>query len=233
MESNVIEYNKGNGILYDGKEGVVIAKNMISKNVKHAITLIHPSEIAIENNSLRNNKQSGVNVELGVCCVVQGNGVYDNGEYGIVTAGTGTIKENDIFGHGLPSVFVKSVGDVSISNNRLHAWKHECVHIEEQSRCVLENNIFYVTPSAKDVFIHPLSDVSYHPTNIIHQIDNCSEEEFPSSCEDMYTASSALSGLEALRPTPEEKPSAPFFTSVQPTQNQRSGLNISAFCVLL
>ena len=56
--------NKGHGLLYSGTEGIVVAHNQISHNSKHALSLVHPIEITTQDNCLKNNKLSGVNVEL-------------------------------------------------------------------------------------------------------------------------------------------------------------------------
>ena len=84
---------EGNALLYGGTEGIVVVRNQISHNSKQAISLVHPSEITMQDNCLKNNNLSGVNIELGVCCSIQGNGIFDNGENGIVTAGSRNIKK--------------------------------------------------------------------------------------------------------------------------------------------
>ena len=59
------------------------------------------------NNSFKNNNLSGVNMELGVCCPIQDNGIFDYGEDGIVTTESGNIKENVIFGHKYSSIYIR------------------------------------------------------------------------------------------------------------------------------
>ena len=46
-------------------------------------------------------------MELGVCCPIQDNGIFDYGEDGIVTTESGNIKENVIFGHKYSSIYVR------------------------------------------------------------------------------------------------------------------------------
>lgn len=229
IEGNTIENNKGHGILYDGKEGIVIFKNQINHNLKHGINLIHSSEISIQDNELSHNHLSGVNVELGINVSLEGNGLYENGEYGVSTAGISTILRNDVFGHSLPGVYVQTLADVSLKNNRLHGLKHPCVHVEEQSRCIVDNNDFYIGSEAKDLYFHEISDVSYLDNNKIHKIDN------NDSCRDLsdivsYTAV----GITDWRPqcTNMATKSAPFFTTVQ-MHNQNRSNNRSSFCALL
>ena len=130
VEGNLIENNKGHGLLYSGTGGIVVARNQISRNSKHAISLVHPSGITIQDNCLKNNNLSGVNVELGVYCSLQGNGIFDNGENGIVTAGSENIKENDIFGHEYSSIYIRSNSDTYVDHNRLHSFDQECTFIE-------------------------------------------------------------------------------------------------------
>ena len=84
---------EGNALLYGGTEGIVVVRNQISHNSKQAISLVHPSEITMQDNCLKNNNLSGVNIELGVCCSIQDNGIFDYGENGIVTAGSRNIKK--------------------------------------------------------------------------------------------------------------------------------------------
>ena len=59
------------------------------------------------NNSFKNNNLPGVNVELGVCCPIQDNGIFDYGEDGIVTTESGNIKENVIFGHKYSCIYIR------------------------------------------------------------------------------------------------------------------------------
>lgn len=40
LESNFVENNRGNGILYDGQEGIVISKNKVSGNSKHGMLML-------------------------------------------------------------------------------------------------------------------------------------------------------------------------------------------------
>ena len=46
--------------------------------------------------------------------------IFDNGENGIVTTGSGNIKENDIFGHKYSSIYIRLNSDTYIDHNRLH-----------------------------------------------------------------------------------------------------------------
>ena len=55
-------------------------------------------EITILDNCFKNNNLSRINEELGECCSIQDNGIFDNGRNSINTTGSGNIKENDIFG---------------------------------------------------------------------------------------------------------------------------------------
>ena len=59
------------------------------------------------NNSFKNNNLPGVNLELGVCCPTQDNGIFDYGEDGIVTTESANIKENVIFGHKYSSIYIR------------------------------------------------------------------------------------------------------------------------------
>ena len=59
------------------------------------------------NNSFKNNNLPGVNVELGVCCPIQDNGIFDYGKDGIDTTESGNIKENVIFGHKYSSIYIR------------------------------------------------------------------------------------------------------------------------------
>ena len=53
VEGNLIEKDKGHGLLYSGTEGIVVARNQISHNSKHALSLVHPIEITIQGNCLK------------------------------------------------------------------------------------------------------------------------------------------------------------------------------------
>ena len=234
VEGNMIENNNGNGILYDGKEGIVICRNTVNNNSKHGITLIHTSEITIRENNIRNNDLSGLNVEVGVCCTVEGNGIYDNGEYGITTAGVGTIKDNDIFSHGLPSLCLRTCGDVSVINNRLNTGKHECIYLDENTRCTLESNTFYLLESSKEMYAHSSCDVASH-SNIIRTVPDYCYEGFK-TCEDLPWLASELeiSEPKELRPAYDKnlEDGEPFFTTntMNSSNNKKRG---SAFCILL
>ena len=59
---------------------------------------MYSSEITILHNCFKNNNLSRVNEELGECCSIQDNGIFDNGINGINTTGSGNIKENNMFG---------------------------------------------------------------------------------------------------------------------------------------
>ena len=79
-------------------------RNQISQNSNHAAYLLRPSEIPIQDNCLKKNNLSDINVELGVSWSIQGNGLFDNGENGIVTPVSENIKENDKFDHEYSSI---------------------------------------------------------------------------------------------------------------------------------
>ena len=239
VESNIIERSKGHGIIYGGSEGVVVSKNKINHNSKHAISLTHPSEITIVDNSIRNNKLSGINVELGVCCTIQGNGIYDNLEYGITTSGNGVIKENDIFGHQLPSLLVRSSGDPHVILNRMHAWKHECVHVEKEGRGVVERNEFYLAQGTKTLFTHPDAStiVKEDNTTIEVEEDEVEDDLENETLEEVAgNSETVVSTISAPRPLPttsvERQKSAPFFTS-EPVEKRRRSNPISSVCILL
>ena len=68
---------------------------------------------------LKNNNVSDVTLELGVCCSIQRNHVFDNGENGIVTADWGNLKENDIFGHEYSGIYTGSNSNTYVDHNLL------------------------------------------------------------------------------------------------------------------
>ena len=61
----------------------------------------------MQDNCLKNNL-SGVNVALSVCYSMQGNGIFDYVEDGIVTTEPGNIKKSDIIGHQYLSTYIHS-----------------------------------------------------------------------------------------------------------------------------
>eukprot|EP00111_Clytia_hemisphaerica_P025026 TCONS_00073696-protein len=173
IESNHVENNRGCGILYDGKEGIVISKNRISGNSKHGIALLRSNEITIDRNTIRNNLLSGINVEVGVCCSIHKNGIYDNKEHGIHSGGLGLIKLNDILSHASPSLFIRTYGNLTVTQNRLHSWKHECVFVEEKCRVILEENEFFITlePPASELCVLEKSDITYvENRELVHRL---------------------------------------------------------------
>ena len=95
---------------------------------------MHPSEITIQDNCLKNNNLLGVNVKLGVSCSIQGNGIFDNGENGIVTAGSGNIKKKAIYSVTNTRVFisVQIVIHMSIAVDCTRLIKH--VFLSKQNR---------------------------------------------------------------------------------------------------
>ena len=235
VEGNLIENNKGHGLLYSGTEGIVVARNQISHNSKHAISLVHPSEITIQDNCLKNNNLSGVNVELGVCCSIQGNGIFDNGENGIVTAGSGNIKENDIFGHEYSSIYIRSNSDTYVDHNRLHSFNQECIFIEAKSRCVLDSNQIFKDFSNTDaVRIDVNSETTYNNNNTVETVKDAYnvfedshhlEQIQPNPSKNYF-----ISKLDVLKPVHNEiLNSAPFYTAMDTVRaNPRS-----MFCVVL
>ena len=60
----------------------------------------------MQDNCLKNNNPSGVNVALSVCYSIQGSGIIDYGEDGIVTTDSGNIKESNIIGHEYFSIYL-------------------------------------------------------------------------------------------------------------------------------
>ena len=89
-----------------------------------------------QSNTIRNNLLSGINIEVGVCCTILKNGIYDNKEHGVTTGGLCALKMNDMVAHALPALLVRPCGNVSVERNRLHSW---CcyglpVRVEEKSR---------------------------------------------------------------------------------------------------
>ena len=235
VEGNLIENNKGHGLLYSGTKGIIVARNQISHNSKHAISLVHPSEITIQDNCLKNNNLSGVNVELGVCCSIQGNGIFDNNGNGIVTAGSGNIKENDIFGLEYSSIYVRSNSDTYVDHNRLHSFNQECISIEAKSRCVLDSNQIFKDFSSTDAIrIDINSGTTYHNNNVgetVKDAYNVFEESHhleqirPNPSKNYF-----ISKLEVLKPVHNEiVNSAPFFTAMDTV---RANLR-STFCVIL
>ena len=60
----------------------------------------------MQDNCLKNNNLSGVNVALSVCYSIQGSGINDYGEDGIVTTDSGNIKESNIIGHEYFSIYL-------------------------------------------------------------------------------------------------------------------------------
>lgn len=237
LESNFIENNRGNGILYDGQEGIVISKNKLSGNSKHGISLLRSNEITLQSNIIRNNLLSGVHVEIGVCCSILENGIFDNKEYGIFSGGVGVVKGNDILGHVLPSLFLRSLANVTILKNRLHSWKHECVYIEEKSRVTLEDNEFFLfRGGAKETCIHPESDTMYEEkTNTLHLCDfNFQQKDKEGlTVEDLCLAIDLLD-YETLKPKLQSLggDTAPFFTSLELNVNRKRQPQ-SSFCNLL
>lgn len=235
LESNFVENNKGNGILYDGQEGIVISKNKITGNSKHGINLLRSNEITILNNIIRNNLLSGLHIDVGVCCSVLDNGIFDNKEYGVFSGGVGLIKGNDILSHLLPSVFLRSMANISVMKNRLHSWKHESIYIEEKSRVSLEENEFFLSAcNAKEVCIHPGSDTNYvQDSNVIHFIDvtlNKYGERL--TVEDLCLGVELLD-YDKLKPNLQEVAgnTAPFFTSLD--LDRKTNVQKSSFCTLL
>ena len=185
---------------------------------------------------------SGVNVHIGVSCSITDNGIFDNKEYGICFGGLGTIKCNDVLSHMLPSLFVRSLANVTVAENRFHSWRHQCVYIEDKSRVSLEKNDFFVSSSSsvsgEGICIHPGSDTHYpEQSNNVYRVENpaCLEENTDDECilESLCEAVQQLN-LDALKPPKlqdNDANSAPFFTAVElnrPIDRQRS-----SFCVLL
>jgi len=236
IESNHVENNRGNGILYDGKEGVVISKNRIAGNSKHGITLLRSNEITIQSNMIRNNLLSGLNIEIGVCCSIYENGIYDNKEYGISTAGLGVIKKNDVMSQLLPSLFIRSMANLTVSENRLQSWKHECLHAEDKCRLTLERNVFYMTlhPSQQrdEIFLTDELIVEYVKNEeLVHRIGPVRYRE-GLTVADLCDVATDLS-MDSLKPRLSDESStasAPFFTSVQLPKMRR---NQSLFCSIL
>ena len=68
----------------------------------------------------------------------------------IVTAGSGNIKENDIFGHESSSIYIRSNSHTYVDHNRLHSFNQECIFIEAKSRCVLDSNQIFKDFSKTD-----------------------------------------------------------------------------------
>ena len=233
IESNHVENNRGNGILYDGQEGVVISKNHIAGNSKHGITLLRSSEITVQSNMIRNNLLSGLNIEIGVCCSIYENGIFDNKEYGISTAGLGVIKKNDILSQLLPSLWIRSMANLTVSENRLHSWKHECLHVEEKCRLTLERNTFYLTlpPSQQndEVYLTDNLIVEYvKDEELVHRLGPVRYRE-GLTVADLCDVATGLD-MDSLKPCITDEgsvSSAPFFTSVQLTKRKR---NQSLFC---
>jgi len=236
VEGNTITFNKDNGILYSGAEGVVIARNQIINNTKHGITLIHPSEITIQDNNIRSNN-FGINVELGVCCVIQDNGIFDNNEYGIITAGSGNIKTNDIFGHSKHGIYIRKNGDIYIERNRLNVVTKHCIYIEAKSRCVLNSNIIYKMDAvAAAVYIDPLSETQIESANIEEVIEEDIDDliECNASSTSGYNKQSIaniLAGLDEVKPVAKATglDGAPFYTAIEPPPRYPR----SSFCIIL
>ena len=234
IESNHVENNRGCGILYDGKEGIVISKNRISGNSKHGITLLRSNEITIDRNTIRNNLLSGINVEVGVCCSIHKNGIYDNKEYGIHSGGLGLIKLNDILSHASPSLFIKTYGNLTVTQNQLHSWKQECVYVEEKCRVILEENEFFITlePPARELCVLEKTDITYvENEDLVHRLGPIRYRD-GLKVEDLTEVSDVISN-DSLQPhlSDESSLTAPFFTSVQ--MGKRRNQNQSVFCTII
>lgn len=177
-------------------------------------------------------------MEIGVCCSILENGIFDNKEYGIFSGGVGTITDNDILSQVLPSIFLRSIANVSIVKNRLHSWRHESVYIEDKSRVLLEQNEFFVSTSpasgAKEICVHPGSDTTYsEDVNTTHSFDfNLQKGSEGLTVEDLCLAVDQLD-YDTLKPNLQEAPgnTAPFFTSLGLNKNDIA--QKSSFCVLL
>lgn len=116
-------------------------------NLNKYFILILRNLFVLQSNTIRNNLLSGINIEVGVCCTILKNGIYDNKEHGVATGGLGALKMNDVVAHALPALLVRPCGNVSVERNRLHSWSchRRPVRIEEKSRVVFEANEFLVT----------------------------------------------------------------------------------------
>ena len=206
---------EGNALLYGGTEGIVVGRNQISHNSKQAISLVHPSEITMQDNCLKNNNLSGVNIELGVCCSIQDNGIFDYGENGIVTAGSRNIKKNDICGQEYSSIYIRSNSDTYVDHNRLHSFNQECVFIEAKSQCVLDSNQIFKYFSNIDVN----SETTYQNDNILETVkDACNVFECSHHLEQIQPNPSKnyfISKVEVLKPVHNEiVNSTPFYTAM-------------------
>lgn len=234
VDRNTIEKNNGNGVFYDGKEKIIISRNNINNNLKHGVTLIHTSEITICENRISDNSLSGINVDVGVCCSIKGNGIYDNIEYGITTAGIGTVKDNDILSHGMPCICLRTCSDLSVITNRFYSGKHECIYLDERTRCHVENNTFYRPEYVKDTYKAAATcEIEYMSTNV-SKVVAYMQEEFKKCTQLTWLVNELLlSEPKVLRPVLSKQVNEgdPYFNSAEQKVNSKVK-NESAFCIL-
>ena len=233
VEYNRITNNRGHGILYSGSDGVVLSRNTVSHNMKHGIMLTRPAEISVQDNSITFNNLSGITVLLGVCCTIQGNGIYHNKEFGIQSAGVGIIKENDVFGHKMAAVYVKTQGDPHITRNRLQGIQQECVYVEENTRGLIEQNELHHYSFVNPIYYHGSSQVQVSNNRFIVLIkqDN-----------DGLETAIDLEYLNLTNPSPRplmqlnQESRGPFFPNLNYEKkrgNMRRNVAISSFCTIL
>ena len=152
-----------------------------------------------QSNTIRNNLLSGVNVAVGVCCTIQSNGIYDNRRHGVVTAGLGTVQHNDLLAHVHSTLRVLACANVTVTGNRLHAWRHcrhcgrGCVRVEAKSRIVLDGNQFFVTLPP------PFHALPASPEHITNDIEKTSSKNTITKRTSLLTTSS-LGETNALKP---------------------------------
>lgn len=233
VEYNKITNNRGHGILYSGSDGVVIARNTISYNLKHGVTLTRPAEISLQDNNIAFNNLSGVSILLGVCCTIKGNGIYHNKEYGILTAGVGIIKDNDVFGQKMAAVYVKPQGDPHITRNRLQGIQQECVFVEDNTRGLIEHNELHHYSFVNPIYHHPKSQVQVSNNRFVVLIKQDNDGlETTIDLEYLNLTSPAPRPLMQIN----QETRGPFFSNLNHEKkraNMRRNVAISSFCSIL
>ena len=233
VENNKITRNRGHGILYSGSDGVVVSRNTISHNNKHGIVLTRPAEITIQDNNITFNNYSGISVYLGVCCTVQGNGIYHNKEHGMQTAGVGIIKENDIFGHQMSAIYVKMQGDPHVTRNRLQGIQQECLHVEEGTRGLIEQNEIHHYSFVNPVYLHADSQMQVKGNKFIVLIKQ-DNDGLETAIDLEYLNLQQPAARPLLNLNQDNR--GPFFTSPTHKGNgadTRKNITISRLCVIL
>ncbi|XP_065070112.1 F-box only protein 10-like [Rhopilema esculentum] len=201
--------------------------------MKHGVLLTRPAEISLQDNNITFNNHSGICVLLGVCCTIQGNGIYHNKEHGIQTAGVGIIKENDIFGHKMAAVHIKMQGDPHVTRNRLQGIQQECVYVEDNTRGLIEQNEIHHYSFVNPIYYHQHSQVQI-ANNKFHVLIKQDNDGLETAIDLEYLNLSNPSPRPIMNNDSENR--GPFFSSPNHEKRRvdmRRNVAISALCSIL